>query len=277
MSDETLKNYAKLSDLLNELIDRQKEYRIAAIEDGREREKEILKERLNDEKKAYAEEIDELEVSESKKAKLREEFNKLYNEKTGAAYEQLQKDLLEIDQKYDDQRRAALLKAQEAIDSVFKTEAEIDRKAIQERFEDIRQGLLDEVEKTNDDLEKTKILIKLDVLNAAEGSELSNFDLNTDLDRVDREKGIADSILAIQQSNVRDIIQNEELKQLQLLKLEESYLSRIISTYKNSFKSLEEQNLFASLTEQLLNATDPEKIQNIADELRNAFGDGIAE
>ena len=275
--NDRIKTYDKFSDLLRELVDRQEEYRLNAIENGREREKAILNARLEAEKQAYLDEINALEVSQDRKLQLLQEFNKIYNEQTGAAYEQLQKDLLAIDQKYDEERRAALLKAQEAIDSVFKTEAEIDRKAIQERFDAIRKELENQIKKTNSELEKNQLRASIAGVDEAEDAELQNFDLNTDLDRLDREKKIADSILAIQQANVRDIIQNEELKQLQLLKLEESYLSRIISTYKNSFKSLQEQNLFASLTDQLLNSTDPEEIQNIADELRNAFGDGVAE
>ena len=271
------KEYQSLSDLLKELVDRQEEYRINAIENGREREKAILIERLESEKQAYEEEINALKVSEERKAKLRKEFDKLYNQQTGIAYEQLRKDLDNIDQKYDQELDAVKLKAISAIDAVFKTTEENDRKSIQNRYESIRKELLDQINKTNSVLEKANIAKLVFTLNKAENNDLKDFDLNTNLDRVDREKEIAEAILDIQQANARNTIKNEQLKQLQLLALEKNYLNNVISTYRDSFEDLQDQNLFQSLTDQLKNASDPEDIQNIADELREAFGDDVAQ
>lgn len=271
------KAYESYYAVLKKLVDEQENYRINSIENNREREKEILRERLNDEKENYKREIDELNISEAKKLKLREEYDKLYNEQTGAAYELLRKDLLAIDEKYISERKKLELKAQQAIDSVFKSEAENDRLAIQEKYQIIRDEILEQVKQTNSDTEKTNLLIRLDVLNAAEENDLSDFDLNTDLDRVDREKDIAESILAIQQSNIRETIKNEKLKQLQLLNLDKAYLNQVLQTYENSFNNLEDKSLFDELSQQLINSVDPEEIQDISDKLREAFGDDVAE
>lgn len=271
------KAYENYFDVLRKLTQEQERYRIDAIENNREREKEILRKRLEDEKENYRKQIDELQISESKKAKLREEFNKLYNEQTGKAYEQLRKDLLDIDQKYNDEITRVQLRAQQAIDSVFKTQEEIDRLAIKEKYENIRQEILEQIENTNDFLKKNELRIQLTAVGNAENEELEDFDLDSNLNRVDREKQIAESILAIQQANSRDIVENKELEKLQLLVLEKSYLQEILNTYKDSFKSIADQDLFKELTEQLINSTDPEEIQSIAQKLRDAFGDDIAQ
>ncbi|WP_179022057.1 hypothetical protein [Winogradskyella forsetii] len=275
-SKDVIKEYEKLSNVLESLINQQESYRIDAIENSREREKEILRANLNDEKENYQQQIDDLKVSEAKKAKLREEFNKLYNEESGVAYEQLRKDILKIDEKYENDLLAVKLKAQSAIDSVFKSEAEIERKAIQDKFKAIRDEFEEQLKLTQDVAEKEKIEIQITTLNTAEDKKLSNFDLNTDLDTIDRENEIAQTILAIQQANSKDIIQNEELKQLQLLTLQKNYLNEILDTYQDSFKDVDNQTFLNELTNTLVNSVDSDEIQDAADRLREAFGEDLA-
>jgi len=272
---DAIKEYEKFSSLLANLVDEQEDYRIEAIENGREKEKEILKAKLNDEKENYQQQIDDLKVSEERKAKLREEFNKLYNEQTGVAYEQLRKDILKIDEKYDNDLLAVKLKAQSAIDAVFKSETELERKAIEDRFDAIRQELLEQLEQTEDLTEKNEIKVKITTLNTAENAELSNFDLNTDLDRVDREMEIAETVLSIHQNNASDLILNEELKQLQILKVQEDGLKKRLALLSGSLNEsqLEELNKFQ---EAIDNASSDIEAKELGDALAKSLGDETA-
>lgn len=269
--------FDKLSKLLSSLVDEQEAYRIEAIENSREKEKEILRAKLNDEKENYKKQIDDLKIAESQKAKLRAEFNKLYNEESGAAYEQLRKEIAKIDDKYNAELESVQFKALSAIDSVLVSEAENDRKAIQDRWDDIRDEIQAQIDKTDDEFKKEgleSILVEIEV---AESKELKDFDLNDSLDRVDREKEIAQAILAIQQANIKNVIKNEKLKQSQLLNLEKQYLKEIISTYSSSFENLLDKGLFDELTETLANSVDADEVQEAANKLREAFGDDTAD
>lgn len=273
---DTIKEYEKLSSVLASLIDAQEDYRIKAIEDGREREKEVLRARLNDEKQKYEEQINDLKISEERKAKIRAEFNKLYNEETGVAYDQLRKDIAKIDEKYDQELNEAKLKAQQAIDQVYKSEAEIERKAIQDKFTTIREELIRQIEQTNDVATQNEIQVKINTLDNAESKTLETFDRKTNLDQLDREKQIAEQILAIQQANIAEIIKNEELKKFQLLNLERDYLNEVLNTYQDSFNNLEDQGLFDELVNTLTNSLDSQEILEAGNKLREAFGDEIA-
>ncbi|MGG5486254.1 hypothetical protein [Gaetbulibacter sp. PBL-D1] len=276
VNQDVINEYQKMSDLMASIIKQQEAYRIEAIENTREKEKEILKKRLEEEKANYQKQIDDLKVSETRKAEIRAEFNKLYNEESGAAYEQLRKDIAEIDDKYNAELENVQFKALSAIDSILVSEAENDRKAIQERWDAIRDNIQEQIDKTNDEFQKQGLKNILDEVDTAENKELQSFDLNTNLDRIDREKEIADTVLAIQQQNIRDIIKNEKVKQLQLLNLEKNYLFQILQTYEDSFKNLEDKGLFNELVDTLSNSVDPDEIQSAADELRKAFGEDVA-
>lgn len=276
VSQDTINEYEKLSDVLASLIDQQEAYRIEAIEDGREREKEILRARLQEEKENYQKQIDDLKVSEERKAEIRAQFNEIYNNETGAAYEQLRKDIAKVDEKYDAELESAKFKALSAIDAVIGNEDDLSRQAIEDKWDGIRDLIQNQIDKTNDEFEKeglNNILLEIDVANK---KELNDFNLDAGLRRVDREKEIAEKILAIQQANLKDIVKNEDVKALQLLSLQKNYLNEILETYKRSFKNLEEQELFTSITDTLKNSLDSNEIEEAANKLRQAFGDEVA-
>ena len=167
-------------------------------------------------------------------------------------------------------------KALQAIDSILVSEAENDRQAIKDRWDAIRDEIQNQIDQTNDKFQKEGLKVVLDEIDTAENKELQDFDLDTNLDRVDREKQISESILAIQQANIRDIIKNEEVKQLQLLSLEKNYLNEVLKAYQDSFDNLEDQGLFKQLTDGLISSVDPKEIESISDKLREAFGDDLA-
>lgn len=276
VNEEAIKEYEKLSDVLASLIDQQEAYRIEAIEDGREREKEILRARLQEEKENYQKQIDDLKVSEERKAEIRAKFNEIYNNETGAAYEQLRKDISKVDEKYDAELESAKFKALSAIDAVIGNEDDLSRQAIEDKWDSIRDLIQDQIDKTNDEFEKeglNNILLEIDVANK---KELNDFNLDSGLRRVDREKEIAEKILAIQQANLAEVIKNEELKKFQLLNLDRDYLAEVLTTYQKSFNDLEEQGLFNTLVDTLTNSVDSDAILEAGNKLKEAFGEDVA-
>src|SRR5690606_4856479 len=110
------KDVRKMASLFEDIIKKQRQLQTELIENDREREKIALSDQMEEEKAGYLRQINELKLAEDKKQKLRDEFNKLYNEKTGLAYEKLRKDLQAIDEKYDAQLEQVQLKALNAID-----------------------------------------------------------------------------------------------------------------------------------------------------------------
>lgn len=276
LTDDQKKAIKTYTSLLEELVNKQKEIKTQLIENDREREKTILTEQLENEKEAYKKQIESLKISEEAKQKLRDEFNKIYNEKTGVAYEELRKKLLGIDKKYDAELERVQFKALNAIDSIMTNGEDQERQAIQEKWEAIREEIKKQIDATNDQFKKEgleNILIEVD---DAEDKELETFDLNSDLKRIDREKEIADTVLGIYQNNAKDIIKSEKLKQLQLLTNEQQYLNAVIKAYEDSFSNIDDKNLFSQLVETLNTSIDPAEIEAAAERLRKAFGDETA-
>lgn len=267
----------KISSLFEELIRKQKQLKIQLIENDQEREKAGLLEQFEAEKQAYAKQISELKATEEQKRKLREEFNKLYSEQTGLAYEELQRKLADIDKKYADELEKVQLNALRAIDSVLLGDDERDRKAIIEKWDTIRKEIQDQIDKTNDEFSKETLTILLDQVNVQQGNELGTFDLETGIKRIDREKEIAETILKIYQKNTKDILKDENLRELQLLELQRNYLSQLLTVYKNSLANDEQKSAFQSLIDQLQTSVNPSEIADIGKRLRAAFGDETAE
>lgn len=271
--ENALKKYGSL---LEELINKQKSLKSELIESDREREKAILTDQLNAEKEKYKKEINDLKLSETAKQKLREEFNKLYNKETGLAYEEYRKTIAEIDAKYDEQIEKVRFNALQSIASVYDTSEQLEREAIGKKWDGIRKELENQIKLTNDDLEKEELRTIINYTFQAQGQEESDFDLDVGLNKIDREKEIADSILKIYQTNARYLIDNEELKQLQLLKLEKQYLDSTIKIYRDSIKSLVDKSLYDELIDTLQNSLDPSEIEDAGNKLRETLGDKTA-
>lgn len=270
------KQYEQFASVLENLIKKQENTRIALLESSREREIEILNQRVEEEKNAYAKQINDLKISENAKAKLRAEFNKLYNDENGLAYEELRKNIAEIDRKYDEELEEVRFRALSAIGEVYETSEQLEREAIAKKWDGIRKELEEQIKNTDDFLKKQELQNIIDFSFQAQDQEETEFDTNTSLDRIDREKEIADSILKIYQANARDIIQNEEVKQLQLLSLEKGYLEASLGAYRDGLKTLEDQNIFDGLIDTLQNSVDPAEIEDAANKLREGFGDKTA-
>lgn len=276
VTDDQKKAIKTYTSLLEELVKKQKALKTDLIENDRDREKTSLINQLEDEKKAYQEQIKNLKISETAKQKLRDEFNKLYNDKTGLAYEELRKNLNDIDRKYDAELEKVQYKALNAIDSILTNGEAQERQAIEEKWDNIRDEIEKQIKATNDQFQKEgleNILLEVD---DAENKELQTFDLDSNLNRVDREKEISEAVLSIYQTNAKDIIKSEELKQLQLLNLEKQYLDNVIKAYEDSFKDISDKNLFNELIETLNTSIDPSAIEDAAQRLREAFGDETA-
>lgn len=273
---ELEKEFNKLSDLLQNLIKKQKSLKTDLIENDRERDKTELTNQLEDEKQAYQDSIDALKVSEQAKRKLREEFNKIYNEDTGTAYEKLRKGIQEIDEKYNAELEKVQFKALNAIDSVLGASEQVERQAIQDKWDNIRAELEKQIEQTNDQFQKEGLKNILVEVDTAENKELQDFDIDTNLDQVDRQKEIADSILEIYQNNAKDVINNEKLKQLQLLVLEENYLQASIKAYQDGIKGVSDKTLFDELINTLQTSVDPDELQEAGKKLAETFGEETA-
>jgi hypothetical protein len=184
---------------------------------------------------------------------------------------------LEIDNKYALELEKVQLKALGAIDEILLSEDERDRKAIADKWNSIRKELQDQIDKTNDEFSKQTLNILLEQVDVQQGNETIQFDLSTGLKRVDREKEIAATILKIYQQNSKDLIKDESLKELQLLQLQRSYLSKLLSVYTESLGSIAEKAGFQALIDELTTSTDSAKIAEIGQRLRDAFGDETAE
>ncbi len=271
-----LKEYEKFGAIMESLIKRQESYRLDLIENSREKEKQILKSQLDEEKAGYLKQINDLKISEEAKLRLRQEYNKLYNEETGTAYEEYRKTIEEIDRKYDEQLEKVRFDALSAIGAVYDTSEQLEREAIAKKWDGIRKELEEQIKLTNDELQKQELRSIINYTVVTQGQEETDFDRDTELDRIDRQKEIADSILRIYQTNARDIIQNEELKQLQLLRLEQQYLDNVIKAYRDSIKGLDNQSLFEGLIETLQTSVDPAEIEEAGNKLREALGDKTA-
>lgn len=271
------KEYEDFAKTLEQLLRRQEGIQIALMDNTREKEKALLNQALEDEKEAYRKQIEELKISENAKAKLRAEYNKIYNSETGSAYEQYQKAIADIDAKYDAQAEEVRFKALSAISEVYGTQEQLEREAIGKKWETIRKDIEDQIKLTNDELKKQELVAILKYTVEAQGQEENIFDLDRGLDRIDREKDIADSILRIYQINARDLIDNEEVKQLQLLRLDKQYLDNVLEMYKNSLKDVGDQGLFDELLETLQTSIDPKEIEEVGQKLREAFGDTVAD
>lgn len=266
----------KIASLFEDLINRQKALRTALIENDRERERQVLIDRFDEERDAYAKQIEDLKATEEEKRRLRFEFNKLYNEETGLAYEQLRARLLEIDRNYAEQLEEVQFTALQAIDKVVTNGEEAERQSIIDRWDKIREEIERQIKLTDDQFKKEGLQAILGEIDQAEETELGQFDLSSNLERVNREEELAQSILEIYQRNTRDILNNAELEKLQLLELERDYLQQRIKAYEGSLDPAQ-QGVFNSLIEELQNTVDPNEIESIGDQLRRAFGDETAQ
>ncbi|AVR47260.1 hypothetical protein C7S20_19490 [Christiangramia fulva] len=278
--DETNKkledSLKKLASLFEELIKRERDVKTSLIENDREREKQILKDQFQDQKESYAKQIESLELSQEKKLELIKEFNKLYNEETGIAYEDLNKRLKAIDDKYNDQLEKVKLNALNAINEVILSDEDRQRKAIQEKWDNIRKELKDQIDQTNDELKKKELQAVLLRVDNVQEQETNTFDLNRGLDRIERERKTAEAILKIYQANNKDLVQNESVKELQLLKLQEDYLNQTLSLYKESLKDIGDQSLFDELIGHLFTDSDPRILEEVARKLKETFGEEVA-
>lgn len=276
-TDGLKKEYKGLTDTLEALIKRQRDLKTSLIGNDREREKQILQDQIADEKAGYEEKIKNLQGSEEKKLQVIQEFNRIYNEETGTAYEQLRQNLKAIDDKYNAELEKVKLTALQGIDEVFLSDEEKQRKAIKDRFEVIRKTLFDEIEKTNNATDQEELAALIITVDSAEEKETKDFDLKTGAERIKREKKTAEAILKISQINNKAIIKNEALKQFQLLALEEEYLKKSLDTYRDSLKNIDDKSLFENLIDTLATSVDPDVLKDVAEQLKKTFGEEIAQ
>ena len=269
----SLKDYVSL---LETLVKRTRDLKNDLIQDDRERDKSILTDQLNAEKEKYKKEIESLKISNAKKLELLQEYNKIYNDETGLAYEQYRKNISEIDKKYDQQLENVRFNALSAIAEVYGTGEQLELQAIDNKFVAIRAELQKQIDSTKDFVEKQELQAIFDFSFKAQEDEKDFKQTDQSFDRLDREQQIADSVLKIYQANARDIIDNEELKKLQLLRNDKDYLDKVLNLYRSTFKDIEDKNLFDELTERLKNSTSQDEIKAIGEQLREAFGDKTA-
>ena len=273
---EIEKSYKSLADTLADLIKRQRDLKTQLIDNDRDREKQVLQDQIEDEKAAYAEKIKNIKLSESEKLRVTQEFNKIYNEETGLAYEQLRKNLQEIDDKYDAEREKVKLNALQAIDAVFLSKEDIDRKAIADRFEKFRQDIFKQIDQTKDEVEKQELASFIFRLDDAEKETTKRFDKDVAEDRLEREREIAKSTLEILKTNNKNIVDLEKLHALELLALDEAFYKEKLNIIKDSVDGIAQQDLLKDLTSQLQNAKFIEDIETIRDKLIEAFGEETA-
>jgi len=274
-NNDIIKEYEKLSSVLESLIKKQEDYRIGLIENNRDREIALANRNVDLEKETFKKQIDDLKLNEKEKQKLREDFNKIYNQETGLAYEELRKTIQGIDEKYNEELEKVQFNALSAIANVYNTESQLEREQIEKKWDDIRTEIQKQIDQTNDAFKKQELEVTLNYSTTAEDQELSDFDINTNLDRVDREKEIADAILKIYQANNKDIINNEKLKELQLLVLQKNYLDEVLQTYQEGLQG-EDIGLFDGLLDTIKNSDNVEAINEAAQKLREAFGESMA-
>lgn len=222
---------AEIKKLINELVKLQQAYAIELMGNERDREKTILEQQVKDEAQAYAEQINALGVSNEKKLQLIEEYNRLYNDKTGLAYQLLREQLAEIDREYEERAREANLNAIMAINEVYNRSDENEILAIREKWKKLReewrtQRQLAEDEATQNDL-NTRLAESVD----AEQRELTNKSLEQSLERVRREKEIADQYVKLWQSANGQTVENDKITKSLLianeLKLQNDLLDEI--------------------------------------------------
>lgn len=270
------KEYEGFAKTLEQLLRRQESFRISLMENTREKEKALLNQALEDEKEAYRKQIEELKVSNAKKLELMQAYNKIYNEENGLAYEEYRKNIAEIDRKYDQELEEVKLRALSAIAEVYGTSEQLELQAIDKKFEAIRASLQHQIDMTEDLFLKQELQTAFNFTFTAQEDAKTNFEKDQGFDRVEREQEIAESILLIQQANMRDILKSEKVKQLQLLQLDRETLRKRLDVYKNSIKDEEQINLFEELTSTLENSLDADEIEAAAAKLRDAFGDKTA-
>ncbi|WP_435134262.1 hypothetical protein [Formosa sp. A9] len=260
----------KYESLLASLVDKGKQLQQQGIESNREREKAALNAQLEEEKAAYLKQIDNLNATEEQKLIIRKKYDEIYNKETGTAYEQLRKDTNEIDEKYNKQFEESRFNAISAINEVYNQEARTERIAIGRKWSKIREELGKQLAETEDYADKLDIKNKLKAITNIEQQEITNFDINTGLERIKREKEIADSILKIYQLNSREIINNEKLKSIQLLANEKDFLEKQLKVYRDSLK-FEDQSLFEQLIADLQEVDSELELNNISAKLKQVF------
>ncbi len=267
-----LEHYLKI---MSELIKKEENVRIGILENARDREIALLKQALEEDKKKLFEEINNLELTEEKKKKLRAKFNQIYNDETGSAYEQLRKNIADIDKKYDQQIEETRLMALQAIDMTYGRMSEAQIVQIKQGWEQIREELRNQIKLTNNEFKKLELESLILQTTQAEAKELRDFILHKNLERLDLERELADSVLKIYKNNTKKLIEDESFHQATSLALQVEYFRKRLDIIKQGLT--DEQGLYLDqLKESLNNSTNPEEMARIANEMRTAFGDDTA-
>ncbi|MGG5503234.1 hypothetical protein ACPDHQ_07360 [Myroides odoratimimus] len=269
---DLLEKYTKL---MNDLVKKEEATRIGALENARQKEVESLKHTLEEDKKAYELEIKNLEIAESKKAKLREQFNKIYNKENGTAYEQLRKDIAEVDRKYDKQIEDTRLKAVQAIDVTYNRFSEAQISKIKQDWEKVREELQNQMKLTADVSKIAELEKLITESKKAEATEIQKFTTAFNLDRLDVEKQMADSVLKIYQSNTKYIIDDEAYRQSMLLEMERQYQQKKLEIIRQSMTE-DNKGQFDGMIDSIMSSTDPGEVLRISKEMKAAFGEEMA-
>lgn len=273
-SSKATKDWTKeIQNLINELVKLQKTYAIALMGNERDREKAILEQQVKDEAKAYAEQINALGVSNEKKLQLIEEYNRLYNEKTGLAYQLLREQLEEIDREYEERAREANLNAIMAINEVYNRSDENEILAIREKWKKLReewrtQRQLAEDEATLNDL-NTRLAESVD----AEQRELTNKLLEQSFERVKREKEIADQYVKLWQSANGQIVENDKIAKQMLLANELSLQNGLLDEIRKA--NPEKAELLNESFQTLITSDVISDYETAGEVLKKAFGEEL--
>lgn len=264
---------SEIKKLINELVKLQKTYAIALMGNERDQEKAILEQQVKDEAKAYAEQINALGVSNEKKLQLIEEYNRLYNEKTGLAYQLLREQLEEIDREYEERAREANLNAIMAINEVYNRSDENEILAIREKWKKLREEWRTQRQLAEDEATLNDLNARLAESVDAEQRELTNEQLRQSFERVKREKEIADQYVKLWQAANGQIVENDKIAKQMLLANELSLQNALLDEIRKA--NPEKAELLNESFQTLITSDVISDYETAGEVLKKAFGEEL--
>lgn len=263
----------EIQNLINELVKLQQAYAINMIENDRDREKAILQQQVLDEAKAYADQINSLEVSLAKKKELIDEYNKIYNKETGLAYQSLREQLSQIDREYETKAREAQINALRAINEVNNLGFENQIQDVKNKWNAIRESLRLSIQNTDDEESKNLSNTLLSDSITAEAEELSKKILEINTERLESEKRIADSFVNIWKSANKETEDNDRISKQLLLANELDFQNKLLDLIRS--QNPEKTELLNESFHTLITSKNISDYELAGDTLREAFGDDL--
>ncbi len=266
---------AEINKLVNELIRMQEAYAIGLIDNDREREIALRRQQFEEEKKGLQDQINAIKVSNERKLRLQREFNKLYNEENGLAYQAMVRDLEEIDRQYEEQAREAHMNALIAINEVYNLSEKNEIDAIKRRWDAIRKELRRQIQLTEDEGLKDEINALLGASVGAEETETNKKLLEQSFERVEREKKIADSYIKIWQSANSQMVESDRIAKEMMLANELGLQNALLDEIRKA--NPEKVDLLNESIQTLITSDNIQDFEIAGDTLRDAFGDELYE